>query len=93
MPVYEYLDENGHETTITHRMEYSTGIVCTVCGLEMWRKPASGVNVTWGGLAPSQGEQPDFIKNHLADVNGNRARNDEKYQNKKEQDGITTYTK
>lgn len=55
MGQYLYIDENGHQMTVTHRMLYTTSIVCSVCDAEMWRKPQP-ITVTWGGMAPSQGE-------------------------------------
>ena len=55
MPEFIYVDENDHAQTVTHRMLYSTGIVCASCGLDMWRKPQSFA-VNWSGLRPSQGE-------------------------------------
>jgi hypothetical protein len=55
MGEYLYIDEQGHNLTVTHRMLYSSSVVCDACGAEMWRKPQP-VSVTWGGLAPSGGE-------------------------------------
>ena len=62
MGEYLYIDDEGHEVTITHRMLYTTGIICGTCGAEMWRRPQSPY-VTWGGLPPSSGEMSPEIKN------------------------------
>ena len=61
MPIYLYTDENDHTQTVTHRMLYSTGVICIACGLQMWRKP-QGFQVTWGGLRPSAGELDPEVK-------------------------------
>lgn len=71
MPVYEYKCENDHHTTVTHRMFYTTAIICIACDEEMWRVPQP-INVTWGGLAPSQGEYSPEIKAHLATLDQQR---------------------
>lgn len=55
MPEYTYMDKNGHTKKIIHRMLYSTGIACEICGAGMWRKPPTRVAVNWNGLAPSAG--------------------------------------
>jgi hypothetical protein len=55
MPEYLYVDGEGHLATVNHRMLWSTGVVCTTCGAEMWRKPQP-VAVVWGGLPPSGGD-------------------------------------
>ena len=60
MGLYTYMDGDGHVVTMDHRMLYTTSVICNQCGAEMWRKPQP-VNVTWGGLAPSQGQiQPNI---------------------------------
>jgi hypothetical protein len=48
----------------THRMLYTTSIICGTCGAEMWRKPQP-VTVTWGGLAPSGGEPSPAVQELL----------------------------
>lgn len=61
MPEYTYLDPNGHITTVTHRMLYTTAVTCTICDAEMWRRPPNISAVHWGGVAPSAGEyHPNF---------------------------------
>ena len=61
MPTYTYIDKENHYQSITHRMEYSTGVIC-YCGLDMWRKPGN-VAINWGGLKPSaQPEYPQDIQ-------------------------------
>ena len=61
MPEYTYTDEQGHVTTITHRMLYTTAIICAVCDLEMWKRPPQIAGVLWGGLPPSAGDTiPEF---------------------------------
>lgn len=72
MPEYQYKDENGHVTTVTHRMLYSTGIVCTTCDAEMWRVPQP-VLVTWGGLAPSAGDLAPDVQDIVNNADRNRA--------------------
>jgi len=79
MPEYLYTDEESHTVTVTHPMIYSTGIVCAACGLEMWRKPQA-FTVTWGGLAPSQGEMSNPIRRHLASVPEKRDKFAEKHE-------------
>lgn len=61
MPEYKYIDDNAHETTVTHRMFYTTSIICVACGLKMWRKPQV-VMVNWNGLKPSVGELDPEVK-------------------------------
>lgn len=73
MPEYIYLDNNHHTETVTHRMLYTTGIVCAACGLEMWRKPQPFL-VNWGGIRPSQGELAPAIKEHIKRAPENRDR-------------------
>ena len=60
MGQYLYLDVNGHEVTVTHRMLYTSAVICSTCEEMMWKKPQS-VAVNWGGLPPSGGElNPDI---------------------------------
>lgn len=66
MPEYIYTDASRHNVTITHRMLYSTSIVCAACGATMWRKPQA-VAVNWSGLPPSKGELSPVIKQAIAD--------------------------
>ena len=66
MPEYLYIDSNGHEQTITHRMIYNSDVICSICDELMWRKPQPFV-VNWGGLPPSGGELNPDIK-HLLDT-------------------------
>ena len=80
MPQYQYKDENGHMTTVTHRMMYSTGIVCTTCDAEMWRVPQS-VMVTWGGLPPSGGDLAPDVQNIVNNADRNRAKFEETHEN------------
>lgn len=62
MPEYEYEDAQGHRRRTTHRMFYSTAMVCSTCGDIMERLPPRGVRVNWNGLAPSKGELHPRIK-------------------------------
>ena len=62
MAEYDYIDGEGHQVTIRHRMLYTTSILCDICGAVMWRKPRA-LAVTWGGLAPSQGQLDNSIQN------------------------------
>jgi hypothetical protein len=65
MPEYIYIDKNDHRQTMTLPMTYGTAVICTTCGLEMWRKPQAAA-ITWGGLKPSQGQiHPDI--QHMID--------------------------
>lgn len=80
MPEYDYLDENGHIVTMTHRMNYSTAIICVACGSVMWRKPTAGWYVSWGGLKPSEDQQDPVIEKHVnQDFSRIRDKTDEKY--------------
>ncbi len=79
MPDYVYLDHNAHRRTITHRMLYTTGIICAACGSIMWRKPQSP-SVNWGGLRPSQGALSPEIQKHLDTADEQRARFDEEHE-------------
>jgi hypothetical protein len=72
MPEYTYKDTSGHITSVTHRMLYSTAIVCTTCDAQMWRVPQS-ITVTWGGLAPSAGEPAPEVQDAIKNVDRNRA--------------------
>ena len=76
MPEYIYMDKNDHRQTMTLPMEYSTAVICTTCGLEMWRKPQQ-VTVTWGGLRPSQGEVNPVIRSMIDDAPRRREENEE----------------
>ena len=91
MPYYDYLDKNGHQVEIYHGMNSTAIIRCERCGLVMWRRPPSIAGVIWGGLAPSQGEVPGFIAEHISRASENRDNNDKKYSSKKEVNGITEY--
>lgn len=53
MPTYIYSD-GKHRQEVTHRMLYSTGVLCDVCGAEMHRVPQP-VAVVWGQNPPSKG--------------------------------------
>ena len=66
MPNYTYTD-GMHTTTVTHRMLWSTAVVCATCGADMWRKPQS-VTVLWGGLPPSGGELSPDIQTHIKNL-------------------------
>lgn len=50
MPSYVYTD-GTHTQEVTHRMLYSTAVVCGECGAEMWRVPQP-FSVNWNGLPP-----------------------------------------
>jgi hypothetical protein len=80
MPEYIYKDTRGHTTSITHRMLYSTGIVCTTCDADMWRVPQR-VTVTWGGLAPSAGEPAPEVQDIVNNADRNRAAFEETHEN------------
>ena len=68
----EYLYTCGrHSKHATHPMEWSTGVVCGLCGAEMWRKPQV-VAVLWGGLPPSGGELAIDIQQHISNIDENR---------------------
>lgn len=72
-PLYEYIDENKHVTTITEPMVTSVTHICMACGLSMWRKPTVTM-VNWNGLKPSAGEMSTNIRNL---INGAPQRRDE----------------
>lgn len=55
MPEYTYTDPQHHEAVMTISMKSTAVVICIACGAQMWRKPQL-INVTWGGLRPSQGE-------------------------------------
>ena len=73
MPEYIYICPNSHTETYTERMFYSTAHICVSCGSQAWRKPQL-VNITWGGLKPSQGEVSPAIAQHIADADENQER-------------------
>lgn len=89
MPDYQYTDQNGHIYHATHRMLYSTGVTCTVCGAEMWRRPQP-VMVSWGGLAPSQGDMP-LVGKHLIATADERRDAFLKLHEQHERDGVTKF--
>ena len=70
MPEYVYTD-GKHTKHATHPMEWSTGVICTLCGAEMWRKPQVAA-VIWGGLPPSGGEPAPDIQQHLRNIDKSR---------------------
>lgn len=72
MPDYIYKCAYNHYETQTHRMLYSTGIVCGVCNTDMRRVPQV-VTVTWGGLAPSAGDMHPNIRGLINDAPEKRA--------------------
>ena len=65
MPEYLYIDANDHTMSLTHRLNYSTGIICLACGERMWRKPQAFM-VNWSGLRPSQGELSPRVRGLLS---------------------------
>ncbi len=48
MPIYVYKDQNAHVCEMTHRMGYTTGVVCVSCGEPMHRVPQAPL-VNWNG--------------------------------------------
>lgn len=54
MPEYTYIDSNEHRKEVVHRMLYSTGVICEICGEKMWRLPPRRVAVNWGGFSVSE---------------------------------------
>jgi len=72
MPEYLYKCENEHLEDVVHPMLWSTGVVCAVCDNLMWRVPQA-VSVTWGGLAPSDGDLAPEIQQHLSTLDEQRA--------------------
>jgi hypothetical protein len=80
MPEYLYMDENGHQVTMVHRMLYQTAVICDQCGEVMWRVPQGGQYVNWGGLPPSRDQKDPVIARHIGQDFGEvRERTDEKY--------------
>ena len=80
MPEYTYTD-GENEIIVIHSMEWD-GIIISGSGVEMWRKPPSGVHVNWNGPSPSQSEhQSPIIKDHIK--NADRLR-DEYLKNKEQ---------
>jgi len=51
MPTYTYVDGNGHERTVIHRMSENPQVICDTCKAVMHRKPQR-VAVNWNGLPP-----------------------------------------
>jgi hypothetical protein len=78
MPNYTYTD-GMHTTTVTHRMLWSTAVVCATCGADMWRKPQA-VTVLWGGMPPSGGELSLEIKQHMNNVDESRDKFSEEHE-------------
>jgi len=72
MPEYLYVDENGHEFTLSHPMIYDKIIKCEECQSVMWKKPQP-FTVTWGGLKPSAGGLHPDIAQHIKDAPENQA--------------------
>lgn len=72
MPEYVYLDRNGHTWDLIRPMIDHEDVICEICGSVMWRKPQI-FTVTWGGLAPSQGELNPEIKEHIEAAPENQA--------------------
>jgi hypothetical protein len=74
MPEYLYLCPSGHVKSLTHRMMYTTGVICD-CGAAMVRKPQTFL-VSWGGLKPSDGDLSPVAR----DMIENRSRRRDEYE-------------
>jgi len=88
MPIYTYIDENGHAETITEPMMCKAIHICAACGLVMWRKPLAAT-VTWGGIKPSGGYRPPEVQRLLDTVDQRRdafAKKHEEHERRKSND-------
>ena len=74
MPVYQYMDQNGHEMSVKHSMTQSPVISCPICQSSMWRKPQA-VAVNWNGLPPHrQHERSPEVQSMIDNAPANRDR-------------------
>lgn len=78
MPDYTYTDPNGHTTTVTHRMLYTTAVICTICDAEMHRRPPQIAAVLWSDMRPSRGEYHPNFRRFLDTTDERRDKYEEK---------------
>jgi len=72
MPDYVYKCPQCQATRdISHRMLYTTGILCLVDSRPMYRIPQL-IRVNWDGPAPSQWEMSPSVKQHVANADRDR---------------------
>jgi hypothetical protein len=77
MPVYTYLCEEKHETTLVHPMMETPIVYCPVCKRLMHKKPQH-LGVNWNGMKPSQGQLHPNIQKLIDTVPERRDRLAEK---------------
>jgi len=88
MPAYQYADAQGHTQEVTHRMLYTTGVVCA-CGLPMHRVPQA-TRINWQGGRAVNVRSPEVD----AIINGDRLKRVDELAEMKDQhkrDGVTKF--
>ena len=83
MPDYVYTC-GEHTANVSHRMLYTTAVMCETCGEEMWRVPQPQ-RVNWNGLPPHKETHPR-LQRFIDDTPRRRERTEAKYADRTEDD-------
>jgi hypothetical protein len=89
MPRYLYADAHGHRRELSHRMLYTTGIVCFECGDAMHRVPQAP-RINWNGNRA--GYEPAPAVQELINTAPERKDKFLEMKEQHERDGVTKFT-